>query len=56
MEKYSRFLWSIATSVARCTPLLELCAQNRNLEGVTEDLKDWVISILGGLVLHVQFC
>jgi len=27
--------------------LLELCMQNRNLEGVTEDPKDWMTSISG---------
>jgi len=30
-----------------CSRLLELCAQNRNPEGVTEDLKDQVTSISG---------
>jgi len=35
--------------------MLELCAQNRNLEGVTEDLEDWVISILGGQSFAFSF-
>ena len=35
--------------------MLELCAQNRNPEGVTEDPKDQVISISGGRSFAFSF-
>ena len=35
--------------------MLELCARNRNPEGVTEDPKDWVISISGGRSFAFSF-
>ena len=35
--------------------MLELCAWNRNLEGVTDELKDWVISISGGRSFAFSF-
>jgi len=50
------FAFSFADTLELHWTLLELCARNRNPEGVTEDPKDQVISISGGSVLRVQFC
>jgi len=48
-------IWFCFLSLGSLFLLLELCAWNRNLEGKTDDLKDWVISILGGWSFTFSF-